>query len=102
MIDTFFERTSLLKFVSIASVTYVQTGQTNVFKGSLFGCLTTMNMRALSQLAHLHRSVMVVAASIPAAPASRPLKLCSPAAPVPALAIRHPLLIITVKRILLM
>jgi len=38
-----------------------------MFKGSLFGSLTTMNTRAHSRLEHPPRSVMVLAAPVPAA-----------------------------------
>ena len=48
MIDTYFERHSPLTCVSFAPVTYVQTRHTSMFKGSLFGSLTTMYMRANS------------------------------------------------------
>ena len=42
MIDTYFERPSpLTTCVSFAPVTYVQTRQTSMFKGSLFGSLCT-------------------------------------------------------------
>ena len=64
MIDTYFERPSPLTCVSFAPVTYVQTRQTSMFKGTLFGSLTTMNTRAHSRLEHPPRSVMVLAAPV--------------------------------------
>ena len=48
MIDTYFERPSPLTCVSFAPVTYVQTRQTSMFKGSLFGSHHDEYARALA------------------------------------------------------
>ena len=76
MIDTYFERHSPLTCVSFAPVTYVQTRHTSMFKGSLFGSLTTMNTSAHSRLEHPPRSVMVLAAPVPAGPVTETLCPC--------------------------
>ena len=97
MIDTYFERPSPLTCVSFATVTYVQTRQTSMFKGSLFGSLTTMNTRALAARA----STQICHGACGSCPCrSRPLRLCVPADPVPAPITWRLLLIITFKRIL--